>query len=552
MRIGLALEFPQMMASVKQVYRSIVQALKEKHELINRPLEYTYARKKEMGPINKAFLLECDVILGYVDQDLLEARELVNKHIPYLTLLMGQMSRGAPNLIFNFPNFKTTDLLIGNCTADLELVKLFFRNAKTGLLPFAFDDSAFTPLGAALRQAVRSQLGLSENDNVIVYAGRLTIEKNVHTVFRIFRILQDRYPNLHLLVVGKAGNPPFFEFGVHTVDVAAMLTRLVEKLGIDKRRVRYISEVDSERLRAIYGIADVVVNLTLHHDENFGLAQVEAMACGTPVVGASWGGLKDTIVEGETGYQVSTVVTEVGVKLDWWEAANKIAMLLNNGPDRDSLRSNCRRHATESYSQQRYQQNLESIIDAGGSTKSEPAEPLQLTNFAEEFWEKCRARINTRAAYKRSARALELYREMILPFTGRTSSSISAGAELNPANVLSLAAPLRLGKNGAAQINDPIYPLTTTIPDKHKEVVAAILEALQREPAIRVSRLIQVYLQRFEDYAGAIAWMQTAGLVLRTGGKGWPITPQEVGTYMSDPVFSEQHVAYTTDVVVID
>lgn len=129
MRIGLALELPEMMASVKQIYRRVVQALKEKHELINRPLEYSYARKKDLGPINKEFILQCDLILGYVDQDLLEARELVNKHTPYLTLLMGAMSRGAPNLIFSFSNLKTTDLLIGNCTADVELINRFFRTS---------------------------------------------------------------------------------------------------------------------------------------------------------------------------------------------------------------------------------------------------------------------------------------------------------------------------------------------------------------------------------------------------------------------------------------
>lgn len=173
MRIGLALELPEMMASVKQIYRSVVQALKEKHELINRPLEYSYARKKDLGPINKEFILQCDLILGCVDQDLLEARGLVNKHTPYLTLLMGAMSRGAPNLIFSFSNLKTTDLLIGNCTADVELINRFFRNVRTGLLPFAFDESTFTPLGAALRQAARSQLGLNEKDKVIVYVGRL-------------------------------------------------------------------------------------------------------------------------------------------------------------------------------------------------------------------------------------------------------------------------------------------------------------------------------------------------------------------------------------------
>ena len=51
-----------------------------------------------------------------------------------------------------------------------------------------------------------------------------------------------------------------------------------------------------------YGAADVFVTTPWY--EPFGITPVEAMACGTPVVGSAVGGIKTTVLDGETGYLV--------------------------------------------------------------------------------------------------------------------------------------------------------------------------------------------------------------------------------------------------------
>jgi glycosyltransferase involved in cell wall biosynthesis len=55
-------------------------------------------------------------------------------------------------------------------------------------------------------------------------------------------------------------------------------------------------------LRSYYGAADVFVTTPWY--EPFGITPVEAMACGTPVVGSNVGGIKTTVRDGETGYLV--------------------------------------------------------------------------------------------------------------------------------------------------------------------------------------------------------------------------------------------------------
>jgi glycosyltransferase involved in cell wall biosynthesis len=55
-------------------------------------------------------------------------------------------------------------------------------------------------------------------------------------------------------------------------------------------------------LRYYYSAADVFVTTPWY--EPFGITPVEAMACARPVVGAAVGGIKSTVLDGETGYLV--------------------------------------------------------------------------------------------------------------------------------------------------------------------------------------------------------------------------------------------------------
>ena len=73
---------------------------------------------------------------------------------------------------------------------------------------------------------------------------------------------------------------------------------------IDDDRVRYLGNVGGEDRACILGQAAALLH-PLGFDEPFGLSVVEAMFCGTPVVGYRRGALAETIDHGITGYLVS-------------------------------------------------------------------------------------------------------------------------------------------------------------------------------------------------------------------------------------------------------
>jgi glycosyltransferase involved in cell wall biosynthesis len=114
-------------------------------------------------------------------------------------------------------------------------------------------------------------------ERFILFVGHLYPQKNFSVLARAFARLKNDIP--HRLVV--AGRPRW---------KADADLRLIEDLGI-VNRVDSLQFVPNDDLPLIYNLADCFVYPSLY--ESFGLAQLEAMACGCPVIGANSGAIPE-------------------------------------------------------------------------------------------------------------------------------------------------------------------------------------------------------------------------------------------------------------------
>jgi len=120
----------------------------------------------------------------------------------------------------------------------------------------------------------------------ILVLSRLDPRKGIDTAVRAFARL-DR-PDAELLIAG-------------TGRLESNLKQLATELGV-RERVRFLGFVPDEELPVLYSSADLFV---LPSDyEGFGIVFLEAMACGTPVIGTDVGGIPTAVDAGETGYLV--------------------------------------------------------------------------------------------------------------------------------------------------------------------------------------------------------------------------------------------------------
>jgi glycosyltransferase involved in cell wall biosynthesis len=126
----------------------------------------------------------------------------------------------------------------------------------------------------------------------------------------------------HLVIVGGNAEQPD---PVATPELARLMA-LAQALGMEQS-VTFTGQRPRDQLRYYYSAANVFVTTPWY--EPFGITPVEAMACGTPVVGTAVGGIKTTVVDGETGYLVPPNDPEaLAEKLAWLKRHPHIAQRL--------------------------------------------------------------------------------------------------------------------------------------------------------------------------------------------------------------------------------
>jgi glycosyltransferase involved in cell wall biosynthesis len=103
-------------------------------------------------------------------------------------------------------------------------------------------------------------------------------------------------PDAELLIVGGPARPM-----LRKDETCCDLARLAGGLGISDR-VKFAGQVSQDDMPALLRSADLMIDMSWY--EPFGMACLEAMACGTPVIASALGGHLDTVVDGTTGVLV--------------------------------------------------------------------------------------------------------------------------------------------------------------------------------------------------------------------------------------------------------
>jgi D-inositol-3-phosphate glycosyltransferase len=176
------------------------------------------------------------------------------------------------------------DRILATCPDEVfELLRLGADRERVCVVPCGVDVSLFRPEGkVAPRGSARR----------ILYVGRLVERKGIGN---LITALPD-VPGAELVIAG--GPHPA---GLDLDPEVRRLRALAARHGV-RRRVRFLGRVDHAELPALYRSADVVACVPWY--EPFGIASVEAMACGVPVVVAAVGGLADTVIDNVTGLHV--------------------------------------------------------------------------------------------------------------------------------------------------------------------------------------------------------------------------------------------------------
>ena len=205
------------------------------------------------------------------------------------------------------------DTIIAECPQDEEdLLQHYDADpAKVIVIPCGFSCDEFEPIP---QKAARKKLGLDFNEKILLQLGRMVPRKGVDNVIRSVAHLKEQHPNVKLVVVGGDTDVPDF-----TNPEMARLQQVAASADV-LPNIHFAGGKPRDLLKYYYSASDVFVTTPWY--EPFGITPLEAMACGTPVIGANVGGIKYTVKDGVNGFLVPPHAPQ--------QVATKAAILFRN------------------------------------------------------------------------------------------------------------------------------------------------------------------------------------------------------------------------------
>ena len=219
------------------------------------------------------------------------------------------------------------------------------RPLPTLIVPPGVDTGRFSPLDAAERDSVRSELGLPTDAPVVVGVSRLVPRKGMDTLIRAAGRLRSRFPDLVVAIAGSGRDQ-------------RRLKDLVEHTGAP---VRILGRLPDSLLPGLYGAGEVFAMPCRSRwrgleQEGFGIVFVEAAACGVPQIAGESGGAAEAVEHGVTGLVLEHPESDR-------DLADAIADILEDEQRRTRMGLASRERALREYSYDVLARRLEAGID---------------------------------------------------------------------------------------------------------------------------------------------------------------------------------------------
>ena len=228
-------------------------------------------------------------------------------------------------------------------------------------------------------ERIRRLLSVREDEKMILTIGGDTTSKGSQEMLKALKIMDEQFPNYKYVMKSW---PSEVSEG-HRMEEE----KLIEELDIDRNKLVFLDGAwSNDFMPYILNAADIYAAPS--RLEGFGMIQVEAMACGIPVISIDEMGPKETIVHDKTGFLAkvkSTVELEgewvypsMGFDRKYWmkfpkkkvfayradedELAEYTLKLLQDDSLRQEMGNNARQHAVENFNYKMISKKIADLI----------------------------------------------------------------------------------------------------------------------------------------------------------------------------------------------
>ncbi len=192
---------------------------------------------------------------------------------------------------FNRPFYLSNDHVACISKLTHNIVQTVTPEVQSSYIPHAVDGDVFQPLNPDIISELKEQKGFKDKF-VCFWNNRNARRKQSGTLIWWFKEFLDKVGHdkatliMHTDVKDQHGQD---------------LEAIIHELGLTNGQILFSREkVNSPDLAMMYNMADVTINIS--DAEGFGLATLESLSCGTPIIVTLTGGLQDQVTDGENWF----------------------------------------------------------------------------------------------------------------------------------------------------------------------------------------------------------------------------------------------------------
>ncbi len=136
-----------------------------------------------------------------------------------------------------------------------------------------------------------NKLSISEKEFKIGFVGRIVQEKGIEYLLNAIHYLQSEIESFVVIIAGDYRN-------IAGGSIKTSLNKYIEKFP---GRIIFTGYINDNELVSFYSMIDILVLPSIDPLESFGLVQIEAMLCGTPVVASDLPGVREVVTKTGNG-----------------------------------------------------------------------------------------------------------------------------------------------------------------------------------------------------------------------------------------------------------
>ena len=286
----------------------------------------------------------------------------IRAHVP---MIYYHVWDNYPAPVFNKGFYESNDLIAAISKVTHNIVSEVTDKVENVYIPHAVDSEFFKPLPKEEIDKVRKQQNL-EDKFVFFWNNRNARRKMSGSLILWFKNFCDKVGNdKAVLIMHTDPNDPYGQ----------PLEHLMQHFGLTEGQIRLSREkVGPDQLAIMYNLADCTINIS--DAEGFGLATLESLSCGTPIIATMTGGLQEQVTDGENWFgigiepaskaligsqQVPYIYEDRISEKDFIDALTKMYEMSRE--EREALGEAGRGHVLKDYSFKDYQKRWVEVMD---------------------------------------------------------------------------------------------------------------------------------------------------------------------------------------------